>query len=172
MLARSNDKSNERDQHSRYVELSALLTTGALSAEDLEDLNAHLAACGECRMLVADFQQIVHETLPLLAMGREPEIQEGVEWREEKSKRRLFAAIEGQGNETPQARCLLPADLQAVSRYFGFCAILILVGIAGYVIGTRQHPQPTTQLASSAQLSRDQTQSESSLALRIADLTR
>src|SRR5579864_2113331 len=113
MLARSrsNDKSNERDQHSRYVELCALLTTGTLSAEDLGDLNAHLAGCGDCRILVADFQQIVRDAIPLLAVGRESEALGDIEWNNSKARRKLFATLEEQSREEHPASELFPVRL-------------------------------------------------------------
>jgi len=167
MLARSEDKSNERDQHSRYVELCALLTTGTLGHEELEDLNAHLAACGDCRILVADFQQIVRDGIPLLAVGRESEAREDLEWNKSKARRKLFATIEEQGREDHRAERRFPWKLnEAVSRYMGFCAVLILVGVAGYAVGTRRHLQPIVQALPAP------ARSESALALRIADLTK
>ena len=173
MLARSNKKSNERDQHSRYVELCALLTTGALKTEDLDDLNAHLAICSECRTQVADFQQIVRDTIPLLAMGRGAQVHEDIDWKQEKSKRRLFAAIEEQAQEKSEAGRRPPAVLhQALWRPLSFFVILIFVGVAGYVIGERRHPQPAVQVAAPAQVGRERVQSEPALAIQISDLTK
>ena len=169
MPARFNDKTNERDQHSKYVELCALLTTGTLNPEDLDELNAHLATCGDCRNSVADFQQIVRDAIPLLAMGRESEAQEDVDWSKSKARawRKLFAAIEEQGREEHRAQRIFPAKLDgAISRSLGFGALLILVAVAGYIVGTGRPPQSLVQIAP------EQVRSESALALRLADLTR
>jgi hypothetical protein len=169
MLAKSNHMSNERDQHSRYVELCALLTTGVLSPEDLDDLNAHLATCHECRTLVADFQQIVRDAIPLLAAGREAEAEEDVEWNKSKARarRKLFAAIDEQGREERHAGPNFAAKLdQGLSRYLGLCALVILVAVTSYIIGTGRRPQRLVQVAPASAAS------QPALALQIAELTR
>jgi hypothetical protein len=163
----SNDKSSERDQHSKYVELCALLTTGTLSTEDLDDLNVHLETCSDCRTLVADFQHIVRDAVPLLAPGREGQTRENAFWQEEKSKRRLFSAIEDQERKgrQPENHIAAAVDLP-VFRYVGTFALLILVAVAGYVLGSRRYLQTSVQVVPA------QTQSENAVALRIADLTK
>ena len=169
MLARSKHMSNERDQHSRYVELCALLTTGSLSNEDLANLNIHLATCSSCRGLVVDFQKIVRDGMPLLAMGRETESLEDVEWGQgkDKTKRKLFAAIEEHGREERHVGWIFPARLdQTAFRYLGFYALFILAGVTGYLVGTRRIPPAIVSVAPAA------AGSDSALASSIAELTK
>src|SRR5262245_19465901 len=53
--------------HERFEELCALSALGQISAEEFRDLRAHLETCATCRLRQADFTEILHEHLPLLA---------------------------------------------------------------------------------------------------------
>src|SRR5690242_4565055 len=53
--------------HERFEELSALSAIGQISAEEFRELQAHLKTCATCRLRQADFTEILHEHLPLLA---------------------------------------------------------------------------------------------------------
>ena len=53
--------------HERFEELSALSAIGQISAEEFRELQAHLRNCATCRLRQADFTEILHEHLPLLA---------------------------------------------------------------------------------------------------------
>ena len=53
--------------HERFEELSALSAIGQISAEEFRELQAHLKTCATCRLREADFTEILHEHLPLLA---------------------------------------------------------------------------------------------------------
>jgi anti-sigma factor RsiW len=53
--------------HERFEELSALSAIGQISAEEFRELQAHLQGCATCRLRQADFTEILHEHLPLLA---------------------------------------------------------------------------------------------------------
>ena len=53
--------------HERFEELSALSAIGQISAEEFRELQAHLQTCATCRLRQADFTEILHEHLPLLA---------------------------------------------------------------------------------------------------------
>jgi len=59
---------NSRDfGHERFEELSALAALGHISAEEFRELQAHLQTCSSCRLRQADFTEILHEHLPLIA---------------------------------------------------------------------------------------------------------
>ena len=59
---------NSRDfGHERFEELCALSVIGQISAEEFRELQAHLQSCATCRLRQADFTEILHEHLPLLA---------------------------------------------------------------------------------------------------------
>jgi len=53
--------------HERFEELCALSALGQISAEEFRDLQVHLQTCTICRLRQADFTEILHEHLPLLA---------------------------------------------------------------------------------------------------------
>lgn len=53
--------------HERFEELCALSAIGQVSAEEFRELQAHLKTCAACRLRQADFTEILHEHLPLLA---------------------------------------------------------------------------------------------------------
>ena len=59
---------NSRESgHERFEELCALSEIGQISAEEFRDLQVHLQTCSTCRLRQADFAEILHEHLPLLA---------------------------------------------------------------------------------------------------------
>jgi hypothetical protein len=53
--------------HERFEELCALSEIGQISAEEFRELQIHLRTCTTCRLRQADFAEILHEHLPLLA---------------------------------------------------------------------------------------------------------
>ena len=53
--------------HERFEELCALSEIGQISVEEFRELQAHLQTCTTCRLRQADFAEILHEHLPLLA---------------------------------------------------------------------------------------------------------
>ena len=165
MLPTSNDKSSERDQHARYVELCALLTTGSLSGEDLDELDNHLMNCVECQRLVEDFHRVVRDAIPLLA-SREEQPTENVSWRPEKIKRQLFAAI-GEQEQEKQPFSIVPTVLTyGFPKYIAVLCLLIFAALGGYVLGSRQHSQATIRSAP------PQMSVGNSFVAQIAELTR
>lgn len=57
--------------HEWYEELCALGTLGELSVTEYEELQRHLAECGDCRALFADFGRVATEDLGALAVPNE-----------------------------------------------------------------------------------------------------
>lgn len=68
MYMASDDKYSS---HERYEELCALGTLGELSVSEYEELQRHLAECGDCRLLYADFGRVAAEDLGALAVPNE-----------------------------------------------------------------------------------------------------
>ncbi|MCI0418467.1 MAG: hypothetical protein L0387_18280 [Acidobacteria bacterium] len=59
---------NSREfSHERFEELCALSALGQISPEEFRELQVHLQTCATCRLRQADFTEILHEHLPLLA---------------------------------------------------------------------------------------------------------
>jgi hypothetical protein len=53
--------------HDEFLELCAVSTSGDLSQEEQNKLNAHLAGCAECRQALKEFEVAVEVGLPLLS---------------------------------------------------------------------------------------------------------
>ncbi|HYY72209.1 MAG TPA: hypothetical protein VE778_01325 [Candidatus Bathyarchaeia archaeon] len=58
-------------RHEWYEELCALGTLGELSVSEYEELQRHLAECGDCCVLYDDFRRVAAEDLGALAVPRE-----------------------------------------------------------------------------------------------------
>ena len=63
--------SHKYSSHERYEELCALGTLGELSVAEYEELQRHLAECGDCQVLYADFRRVAAEDLGTLAVPQE-----------------------------------------------------------------------------------------------------
>src|SRR5258707_13811983 len=56
-----------------YEELCALAAIGELSSSEFEDLQKHLAECGDCRQVYADFRRVSAGDLGLVAAIKQSE---------------------------------------------------------------------------------------------------
>jgi hypothetical protein len=56
-----------------YEELCALAAIGELSSSEFDELRRHLAECGDCRQVYADFRQVSAGDLGLVAALKQPE---------------------------------------------------------------------------------------------------
>ncbi len=66
--------SNPSQLHSEWhEELCALAAIGELSSSEYEELQRHLAECGDCRELYADFRRLTAEDLGLVAVQKRAE---------------------------------------------------------------------------------------------------
>jgi hypothetical protein len=59
-------------RHDHFEEICALAALGAVSAEELTELQAHLDACPACRREYSEYRELVHNRLPLAAALPEP----------------------------------------------------------------------------------------------------
>jgi hypothetical protein len=57
----------EMESHEKFLELCALSTSGDLTGEDQEALEAHLSECEECRQALKEFEAAVDIGVPLLS---------------------------------------------------------------------------------------------------------
>ena len=53
--------------HDEFLELCAVSTSGDLTEEEQNKLNAHLAGCADCRQALKEFEAAVDVGVPLLA---------------------------------------------------------------------------------------------------------
>jgi len=59
-------------RHERYEEFCALAALGEVSAEEFTEMQAHLDVCLVCRREYVEYQELVHNRLPLAAALPEP----------------------------------------------------------------------------------------------------
>src|SRR5688572_23212455 len=55
--------SHEETSHENFQELCALAAVGELSEEELSALKAHISLCVSCRIVYADYADILHNKL-------------------------------------------------------------------------------------------------------------
>lgn len=84
--------------HEYFEELCSLAAVGRITAGEFELLKTHLPTCQSCRSCLADFNEILHEHLPLLDTGEEVYSESGnVTFHDASYKHRFIqrAAVEG-----------------------------------------------------------------------------
>jgi hypothetical protein len=63
---------SEQGPHEEFLELCAVSTSGDLTGEEQEKLQAHLSGCAECRKALKEFEAAVDVGVPLLASELSP----------------------------------------------------------------------------------------------------
>ena len=145
------------ESHDEFLELCATATTGALSAEERRRLNAHLAQCGSCREIMAQYQAIVDRVIPAWAADPVEEKRVPYAWSQDEAEAQLFARL-GESERFPTQResgesRLPPESLAAQNArvssgdalwrhmWVQFAAALLLVaalGLIAYRTGIRR----------------------------------
>jgi hypothetical protein len=83
--------------HERFEELCALSEIGQISVEEFRELHAHLQTCTTCRLRQADFAEILHEHLPLLAPEEAVPDTRGVAFHDASYKQRFLRRAQNEG---------------------------------------------------------------------------
>ena len=65
--ARENGEWSRIRPHEHFLELGAISTTGELSADELRQLQEHVATCSECRQALEEFEAVAAVGAPVLA---------------------------------------------------------------------------------------------------------
>ncbi len=142
--------------HEEFLELSALSTTGNLTAEERHRLEQHLALCSECRKAMKQFEAVVDQGMPDLApeLGRGT-LEENPSFSVERAEAAFFQRLSEENAEHPESpgkgeppAPSLPPVFRARSRFgpmvdrFHFwlplAAVLVLcvtLGILAYKTG-------------------------------------
>ena len=81
------------ESHDEFLELCATATTGSLSAEERRRLKEHLAQCGSCREIMAQYQAIVDRVIPAWAADPVEEKRAPGGWSQEEAEAQLFARL-------------------------------------------------------------------------------
>jgi hypothetical protein len=85
-------------RHDRFEEICALAALGAVSAEELTELEAHLDVCPACRREYSEYRELVHNRLPLAAALPEPKYKLSISFLGEDGVRgRFFAEARRRG---------------------------------------------------------------------------
>src|ERR1700693_5395273 len=80
------------NEHEKFMELSALANTGALTGAEWDELAAHLRACRRCCEIHRQYLTIARQGIPLLA-ARYANPDEADSWDGALTRRKLFARI-------------------------------------------------------------------------------
>ena len=90
------------ESHDVFLELCALATTDALSAEERERLDRHLAGCSECREALEQYKALITAGVPAASLDRTrvESFDSDPEWSLEAAEARLLAHL---GNEDEPA---------------------------------------------------------------------
>lgn len=141
------------ESHDEFLELCALSTANALSPEDRERLDRHLAGCSECRETLAQYQELIDAGIPAAALSgtRGESLDSDPDWSLEEAEARLLTHLEDErrpaGNDHPApipvpsfdglgpSRNTLP-PLDSVWRHMWLqsAAALLLVIALGYSV--------------------------------------
>jgi len=142
------------ESHDEFLELCALATTEALSAEERRRLEDHLPMCADCRTAIAQYEAMIGKVVPVL--GSEFETEKSFEsdphWSVDEAEKKLFArlnAAEGSSSETVPGKPRPSGQRKNTSRdetlwrhvWWQFAAGLLLVvalGFSVYRMGLRK----------------------------------
>src|SRR5438876_11014361 len=92
------------DSHEEFLELCAAATAGELSADEQARLDAHLAACAECRLAMSDYEAATRVTVAGFAEELPPT--EGLasdSWSVEEAEKRFFKRLDGEQKQSRRA---------------------------------------------------------------------
>jgi hypothetical protein len=140
------------DPHQEFQELSALSTTGELTAEEWARLTRHLADCASCREAKGQYEGLIATTIPALAA--EPSADEDVEvapgsWSIEEAEATLMESLRGEPVPSPRPSVPRTESLRwsHALPYAAAALILVVCTFAGYRIGVRSGSRPATPAA-------------------------
>ena len=92
------------DSHEEFLELCAAATAGELSADEQARLDAHLAACPECRLAKNEYETA--RRAALTALAQDPALMRGAEddsWSVEDAEKRLFGRLDREQKQAQSA---------------------------------------------------------------------
>ena len=102
------------ESHDEFLDLCATATTGSLSQEERRRLREHLAQCGSCREIMAQYQAIVDRVIPSWAADPAEGKRASGDWSLEEAEKQLFARLD-EPESTPVQRPSRESHLPSVS---------------------------------------------------------
>jgi hypothetical protein len=150
--------------HDEFLELCAISTSGELTREEQRRLREHLAVCPSCRKAMKEYEAVVSETIPALALHPEC-VESDPSWSPEQTEAALFERLtleeelgtdreEADQNSVSKAlgRVSLPPS-QANWRnvwtlYAAGILLFIAFGISAYQVGVRRGVKTTAVIPS------------------------
>lgn len=133
--------------HEEFAELCALSTSGALTSEEMDRLEAHLKTCASCRELKAQYEQVAFDAMPAIAAElTEPDNnQSSNSWSLDQAEAQLMARVNSRS--APAITHTTKAQFSWQSAALGFAAALLLflsgLGIYRIFIHSRQAYEST-----------------------------
>ena len=148
---------HDPDSHEKFRKLSALATSGTLSASELLELEAHLSVCHQCLEVHSEYQLLTTAGMSFLATTH-ADLREDGEWDNSQVRERLLFRIRKQSADSSvedsffHRKVLYPYFLGSTARQWTTGAIaaglLAAASFGSYRIGrlsyekARQSPPP------------------------------
>jgi hypothetical protein len=126
-----------------FLELCALSTTDALTAEEWRQLELHLSICASCREIKAQYNSVLEAVLPALAVDHVRAVEESNadSWSIAQAEASLMARID-QDNVSTRTESFPSSQTSKWRRgawpYAAAAAVLLISTCAGYRIGVHQ----------------------------------
>jgi hypothetical protein len=105
--------------HEEFLELCAASTASELSAEEQKRLDAHLAACPECRRARSEYEAAAAKATAALAEEHSREINEGIDrsWSVEEAEAAFFKRLDKDDSGSDRAGNSLPVRPKIGQRF-------------------------------------------------------
>jgi hypothetical protein len=139
--------------HSEFLELCARATSGLLSADQEQRLQAHLEQCASCRKALAQYQVLADRVIPALASEHVEKFSENFpdpegEWSLEEAEAALFRRLEDKEQAERSSAIPFPAPPRANDgdrlwkymwwQYAAALLLLVALGVAVYRLEIRR----------------------------------
>lgn len=139
------------EAHERYAELCALFTSGSLTDNELQDLNAHVRDCDDCAKLLSSYRAVAKAVSILAPVGEQAATPEKPAWVENARKRLLNSVEAERAARQPQLIYRRPA--LSSHRMFRPLATAAVVLVAAILVGLSYHLGQIRGRQAAAQLS-------------------
>jgi hypothetical protein len=82
-----------RSPHDEFLELCAVSTSGELTGEEQVRLQEHLDICASCREAMKQYEIVVSETMPALALDHPARIESDPSWSQDQAEADFFQRL-------------------------------------------------------------------------------